>query len=140
MTLRPDVPPNWRALNQANRDERVAIHVNAPAVHVLDSQRAGTGQPDPIAADVLGPVDGPRVVHLQCHFGMDTLIVDGKAAHVVGLDFSPPAIETAGGLAVEPGQTRAARVRVAGQTLAAAVLLAARDEAVIRSARLPSCA
>lgn len=40
---------------------------------------------------------GHRLLHLQCHFGLDTLswVRDGGAAHATGVDFAPTAIETA---------------------------------------------
>jgi SAM-dependent methyltransferase len=103
------IPPDWRALNQANWDERVRIHVNAPNAYDVDALRAGTGRLDPIAAEVLGPVDGKRVLHLQCHFGMDSLLIARMGGTVAGLDFSPPAITTARSLAAELGLTERAR-------------------------------
>ena len=44
-------------------------------------------------------MDGLRVLHLQCHFGADTLVLAQRGATVVGLDFSRPAIEAARELA-----------------------------------------
>jgi SAM-dependent methyltransferase len=49
------------------------------------------------------------VLHLQCHFGADTLRLAQRGASVVGLDFSPVAIEAARTLAGELGLERAAR-------------------------------
>lgn len=41
--------------------------------------------------------DGKRLLHLQCHFGLDTLswVRNEDAAHATGVDFAPTAIETA---------------------------------------------
>jgi SAM-dependent methyltransferase len=103
------IPPNWRALNQANWDERVQIHLDAPDAYNLDALRAGTDRLDPIAAEILGPVDGKRILHLQCHFGMDTLVLAQQGATVTGLDFSPPAIAKARSLATELGLADRAR-------------------------------
>ena len=95
---------DWLALNRANWDERVPIHLETPRLHYrLDALRAGTEQLDPIAAEVLGPVDGLHVLHLQCHFGADTLTIAQHGAVVTGLDFSPPAIAAARALASELG-------------------------------------
>ncbi len=66
------IPPDWRERNQANWDERVSIHVNAPGAYDIGALRAGDDRLDPIAAAILGPADGHRVLHLQCHFGMDS--------------------------------------------------------------------
>jgi SAM-dependent methyltransferase len=106
MTLRPD----WLALNRANWNERVPIHLNAPPLHyerqpLLD----GTERLDAIGAEVLGAVAGLRVLHLQCHFGHDTLTLAQQGASVVGLDFSPPAVAAAKSLAAELGQSDRAR-------------------------------
>jgi SAM-dependent methyltransferase len=104
------IPANWLALNLANWDERVPVHLNAPHVHhQLDQLRAGTERLDPIAADILGPVDGMRVLHLQCHFGKDTLTIAHQGASVTGLDFSPPAIAAARAFAAELGLADRAR-------------------------------
>jgi SAM-dependent methyltransferase len=103
------LPPDWRERNQANWDERVAIHVNAHGAYDLDAFRAGDTWLDPIAGAILGPVEGLRVLHLQCHFGMDTLTLARLGATVTGLDFSAPAIETARALATETGLSARAR-------------------------------
>jgi hypothetical protein len=63
---------DWRCANRANWDERVAIHLAADPYEV-DSLRAGQGRLNPIEEAELGPVDGLRVLHLQCHFGRDSL-------------------------------------------------------------------
>ena len=64
--IRPE--QDWRAANRANWDERVAIHLRRRC-YELDSLRAGRGRLDPIEEAELGPVEGLRVLHLQCHFG-----------------------------------------------------------------------
>ena len=59
---------------------------------------------DPIEMAELPPLAGKRVVHLQCHFGADSLrLLQRGAAKVVGLDFSAPAIAAARSLAAELG-------------------------------------
>src|SRR5438045_4209318 len=103
------IPPNWRDLNQANWDERVDVHLNAPDAYNLDALRAGTDRLEPISEALLGPVDGMRVLHLQCHFGMGTLILARQGAMATGLDFSPPAIAAAKSLAEELGLSDRAR-------------------------------
>jgi SAM-dependent methyltransferase len=49
----------------------------------------------------LGSVAGLDLVHLQCHLGTDALSWAGHGARVVGLDFSPSAIEAATQLAID---------------------------------------
>ncbi|SDM41895.1 Methyltransferase domain-containing protein [Halogranum gelatinilyticum] len=52
-------------------------------------------------ADVVG--GGTDLLHLQCHFGLDTLSWAREGATVTGVDFSPVAIETARELRDEAG-------------------------------------
>ena len=46
---------------------------------------------------------GKRLLHLQCHFGLDSLSWARRGASVVGLDFSEPAVAAANELAAETG-------------------------------------
>jgi len=48
-------------------------------------------------------VAGARILHLQCHIGIDTLSLARLGAEVIGVDFSLVAIETARRLADELG-------------------------------------
>jgi SAM-dependent methyltransferase len=55
--------------------------------------------------EALGDVAGLELVHLQCHFGLDTLAWADAGARVTGVDFSPAAIDAARQLAVRAGLT-----------------------------------
>lgn len=58
----------------------------------------------PVELAELGPlVAGKSLLHLQCHFGMDTLNWARLGARVTGLDFSASAIEAARRLASDSG-------------------------------------
>jgi SAM-dependent methyltransferase len=92
--------PAWRAANRANWDERVGVHMG-PRGYDLGKLRAGKGVLDPIVEAALGDVAGRRVLHLQCHFGKDTLTLAQRGADMTGVDFSPAAIAVAHGLAEE---------------------------------------
>jgi SAM-dependent methyltransferase len=100
--------PDWRALNRANWDERVPIHLAAP-IYDRAPLLAGLARMNAIEEVELGPVRELRLLHLQCHFGHDTLILAQRGATVVGLDFSPPAIAAARALANELGVADRAR-------------------------------
>ena len=100
---------NWRALNRANWDERVAVHLKSPG-YDLNPLRAGRGVLNPVDEAEIGEVEGLRVLHLQCHFGADTLYAFAqRGATVVGLDFSGAAIDAARTLAGELGLSDRAR-------------------------------
>ena len=51
----------------------------------------------------VGDVRGKRLLHLQCHFGLDTLSWARLGAEVTGVDFSPRAIAAARDLAARTG-------------------------------------
>jgi SAM-dependent methyltransferase len=99
---------NWRDVNRANWDERVKIHLVAESYN-LGPLRNGRGELTPIEESEIGPVDRLRVLHLQCHFGRDTLTLAQRGATVIGVDFSVPAIAAARALAAELGLTGRAR-------------------------------
>ncbi|MEU5404078.1 methyltransferase domain-containing protein [Streptomyces sp. NPDC005963] len=97
------LPPDWRATNRSNWDERVPLHV-ASEFYDLDGFRAGKEVLRDFEIAEVGDVGGLTLLHLQCHIGQDTLGWARRgASQVVGLDFSEPAVETARGLATELG-------------------------------------
>ncbi|NDJ53924.1 MAG: class I SAM-dependent methyltransferase [Chloroflexi bacterium] len=65
----------------------------------VQSFRAGRNTLKPIELDALGDVQGQSLLHLQCHFGLDTLSWARLGAEVTGVDFSARAIELAKALA-----------------------------------------
>ena len=101
--------PDWHALNLANWNERVPLHLAAASFYDQLPLRNGNACLDPVAGAVLGPVAGLRVLHLQCHFGLDSLTLAQQGASVVGLDFSAPAISAARALAADLGLADRAR-------------------------------
>jgi SAM-dependent methyltransferase len=90
------------AVNRANWDERAAIHVTSDFYDV-EGFVAGRSPLRPFEVEEVGPVDGLDLVHLQCHFGLDTLSWARLGARVHGLDFSPNAVEAARGVAERVG-------------------------------------
>jgi len=100
--------PEWKVANRAHWDEKVSLHLG-PRGYDLTGLRAGRGRFNAIEEAELWPVDGSRVLHLQCHFGSDTLKLAQRGATVVGVDFSTPAISAARMLADELGLAGRAR-------------------------------
>lgn len=91
--------------NRAHWDELVAVHVasTGPDGYDVEALRRGERRLHAIEESELGPVEGLDVLHLQCHFGVDSLILAQRGARVTGLDFSPSAVRTARALAAELG-------------------------------------
>lgn len=57
----------------------------------------------PEELDLLGPLAGVRLVHLQCNAGQDTLCLARRGAQATGVDFSDEAIGFARQLAADSG-------------------------------------
>jgi SAM-dependent methyltransferase len=93
---------DWAEVNRRMWDERVPIHVRSDFYDV-DAFKAGDPQVQPFEVDELGALGGCRLLHLQCHFGLDTLdlVRLHPTLRAVGLDFSAPAIAAATKLAGE---------------------------------------
>src|SRR5205823_12489105 len=71
---------------------------------------------------VVGDVSGLRLVHLQCHFGLDTLAWARAGASVTGVDFSAVAIAQAAEVAERAGLAERARFVCADVEHAASAL------------------
>jgi 2-polyprenyl-3-methyl-5-hydroxy-6-metoxy-1,4-benzoquinol methylase len=54
-------------------------------------------------AAAIGDIAGQDLLHLQCHFGLDTLSWARRGARVTGVDFSPVAVRRATQLAEQAG-------------------------------------
>jgi SAM-dependent methyltransferase len=88
------------AINRRKWDEAVPLHVDSPSYDV-DSFRRGRSTLRPLEVRDVGSVRGRSLLHLQCHFGLDTLSWARRGAEVTGVDFSGPAIRAARRLARE---------------------------------------
>ncbi len=86
--------------NRRTWDQRVDVHRRS-RFYDVDGFRAGASSLRPVEIEELGDVDGRSLLHLQCHFGLDTLSLARRGAVVTGVDFSGPAIELASSLATE---------------------------------------
>lgn len=83
-----------RRANRAMWDERVDLHVESDLYNV-PGFLAGQCRLRDFEPGELGSVEGRTLLHLQCHFGLDTLSWARRGAVVTGIDFSEPAIEAA---------------------------------------------
>ena len=90
------------SMNRDLWDEWTAIHETS-AFYDLASFRAGGIRLADYELDDIGDVDGRTILHLQCHFGIDTLSFARLGAEVTGADFSPKAIDLATRLADDLG-------------------------------------
>ncbi|MFL2770150.1 MAG: class I SAM-dependent methyltransferase [Rhodospirillaceae bacterium] len=86
--------------NLKNWESRVPLHLRS---YPLEKFKVGWDPLFSIEAEELGDIEGLKVLHLQCHIGMDSLGLVRRGAHVTGLDFSPSAIGAAKKLSLETG-------------------------------------
>ena len=89
-------------INRRNWDERVPVHA-ASTFYNVESFKAGRITINRIEREEVGPVAGKSLLHLQCHFGMDTMSWARLGARATGVDFSGAAIDLARELNEELG-------------------------------------
>lgn len=85
-------------INRAGWDQRAKTHFTSKFYDV-DGFIAGNTSLREIELAELGDVADKRLLHLQCHFGMDTLSWVRRGARCTGVDISPVAIQQARELA-----------------------------------------
>ena len=88
--------------NREAWNTRTKIHLHSSFYDLDKFKREVKSVPD-LDLSLLGDVREKSILHLQCHFGMDTLSLSKLGANVVGVDFSEEAIQTAKSLNEELG-------------------------------------
>ena len=81
-------------------NELVDINVKSKC-YDLEGFKSGKTSLLSVELEEVGDVNGKSLLHLQCHFGKDTLSWARLGAHVTGVDFSTRAIELAQQLSTE---------------------------------------
>src|SRR4030095_10997740 len=81
-------------VNKLFWNERVPIHKNS-SLYSLDDFKNGKNKLHSLERSELGDINGKSILHLQCHFGMDTLSLEQLGAKVTGVDYSEEAINAA---------------------------------------------
>ena len=85
---------NYFDSNKELWNKKTAIHKNSD-FYDLKGFMNGNNTLKDIELKELGNVKGKNILHLQCHFGLDTLSWARLGADVTGIDFSDEAISTA---------------------------------------------
>jgi SAM-dependent methyltransferase len=83
-------------------NEMTPIHVRSDT-YAVDEFKKGKDSLHEIEIKELGDVSGKNLLHLQCHFGLDSLSWARRGAKVTGIDFSNEAIDDARKLSAEIG-------------------------------------
>lgn len=82
------------AINKHLWNEKTKIHIESD-FYEMKKFLGGKNSLKPIELELLGNIEGKKILHLQCHFGQDTLSLARMGAQVTGLDISNVSIDKA---------------------------------------------
>jgi SAM-dependent methyltransferase len=93
---------DYQSVNKKAWNKQVDVHVASEFYNVPDFLKGKNSVPE-IDLNLLGDIKGKSILHLQCHFGQDTLSLARLGANCTGIDLSDKAIEKAQELNKELG-------------------------------------
>lgn len=85
---------DYIAINKKTWDNKTEVHVDSDFYANADFLDGKSSLKD-IELNLLGDITGKKILHLQCHFGQDTLSFARMGAKATGVDLSDKAIEKA---------------------------------------------
>ena len=91
---------NYIEINRRSWNNRTDIHIGSD-FYDLNGFMKGNSSLNEIELNLLGDIRGKSILHLQCHFGQDTISLNRLGAQVTGVDLSDKAIENARKIASE---------------------------------------
>lgn len=95
-----NVEQNYLEINRQSWNNRTDTHLKSEFYN-LEGFLNGKNSLNKIELDLLGDITGKKILHLQCHFGQDTISLSRLGANVTGVDLSDKAIESAMQIASE---------------------------------------
>lgn len=95
---------NYLAINRNSWNNRTDAHL-ASDFYDLEGFLKGNTSLNEIELNLLGDIKGKSVLHLQCHFGQDSISLSRLGASVTGVDLSDKAIENAKQIALDTNST-----------------------------------
>lgn len=93
-----EINPEYIAVNKELWNKRTAVHVSSEFYDVPGFLTGNTSLKE-IELALLEDINRQEILHLQCHFGQDSLSLARMGARVTGVDLSDTAISEAGKLA-----------------------------------------
>lgn len=90
-------------INRQSWNNRTEAHLHSD-FYDLAGFMNGNSSLNEIELDLLGDLRGKSVLHLQCHFGQDSISLSRLGAKVTGVDLSDRAIESARSIAAQLGE------------------------------------
>lgn len=85
---------NYFKTNKSTWNDKVKVHAKSK-MYNLEAFKNGKSSLMPYELNALGDVKGKSLLHLQCHFGQDTLSWSRLGAKTVGVDLSDEGIKLA---------------------------------------------
>src|SRR5690606_18583214 len=85
---------NYLEINKTLWNKRVAAHLKSEFYNVEEFIKGGNALKE-IELNLLGDISGKSILHLQCHFGQDSISLARMGAEVTGVDLSDEAIDAA---------------------------------------------
>jgi SAM-dependent methyltransferase len=89
---------DYKKVNKESWNARVDTHYDSEFYDVKGFLEGNTSLQS-IELELLGDLTGLKILHLQCHFGQDTISLSRMGAEVTGVDLSDVAIDRAKKLA-----------------------------------------
>lgn len=89
---------NYIEKNKDAWNQKTPVHIASEFYDMVGFMK-GKSSLNEIELHLLGDIKGKSILHLQCHFGQDTLSLARMGAQVTGVDLSDKAIEKASQLA-----------------------------------------
>lgn len=93
---------NYLEINKNSWNAKVDPHLKSD-FYFVDEFLKGRNSLNPIELELLGDIKGKNILHLQCHFGQDSISLSRMGAQVIGIDLSDKAIEAGKELAQQCG-------------------------------------
>jgi SAM-dependent methyltransferase len=94
---------DYLAINKESWNSRTDAHMDSEFYNV-EGFLKGNSSLNSIELNLLGDLKGKSVLHLQCHFGQDTISLQRMGANATGIDLSDKAIASAVELAKKTNQ------------------------------------
>ena len=91
---------DYLAINKQSWNARTISHLKSEFYDVEGFLNGKTSL-NSVELDLLGDIKGKKILHLQCHFGQDTISLARMGANITGVDLSDKAIESARELAAK---------------------------------------
>ena len=89
-----DKESNYIETNRRAWNEKTGVHIKS-AFYDNENFLKGKSSLKDIELNLLGDISGKNILHLQCHFGQDSISLSRLGANVTAIDLSDEAIKRA---------------------------------------------